>query len=146
MWVRKTLARQFFKGMGTDVKVHKLVHLGAGQDIEIGDYSSINIHCRIACDTKIGDDVMLGPEVTVLSSSHEFRRSDISMREQGETVRRPVVIGNDVWIGTRAVILPGVTIGDHAIVGAGAIVTKDVEAWSIVGGNPAKLIRFRDHA
>lgn len=144
MWIRRSLAKRFFLRMGRDVKVHKRVHLGAGQGIQIGDCSSINVGCRIACDTIIGNDVMLGPEVTILSSSHEFTRTDISMRAQGETARRPVVIGSDVWIGTRAILLPGVTIGDHSIVGAGAIVTKNVDPWSIVAGNPARLIRYRN--
>jgi maltose O-acetyltransferase len=56
---------------------------------------------------------------------------------------KPVMIGDDVWIGARVIVLPGINIRDHAIVGAGAIVTQDVPAWAIVGGNPAKVIRYR---
>ena len=65
------------------------------------------------------------------------------MRVQGASDSRPITIDNDVWIGLRAMIMPGVTIGDHAIVAAGSVVTKDVPEWAIVGGNPAKIIKSR---
>jgi maltose O-acetyltransferase len=81
--------------------------------------------------------------VTILSNSHNFNRTDISMRAQGAPPPRAVSIGNDVWIGTRVIILPGVRVGDHCIIGAGAVVTKDVPDWAIVGGNPARVIRYR---
>lgn len=87
---------------------------------------------------------MMGPEIIIISGSHNFERTDISMREQGAPPRRAVVIGNDVWIGTRSIILPGVNIGSHSIIGAGSVVTKDVPEWAIVAGNPAKIIRFRN--
>src|SRR5437763_142019 len=110
----------------------------------MGDYSSLNSGCWIANDTVIRNDVMMGPEIIVLSGSHNFSRHDIPMREQGAPPRLPVKIGNDVWIGTRSIILPGVQIGDHAIIGTGSVVTKDVPVWGIVAGNPACLIRYRN--
>ena len=103
----------------------------------------LNVDCWIGNDTIIGDDVMFGPEVTILSGGHNFERTDIPMREQGNTPRRPVVIGNDVWIGTRVTILPGIRIGSHAIIAAGAVVTKDVPEYAIVAGNPAVIKKFR---
>ncbi len=141
--LRSFLARRIFKKVGKDVTILKGVNFGSGINIEIGDYSSLNRGCWIANDTNIGDDVMMGPEIIILSGSHNFERIDIPMREQGAPSRRPVIIGNDVWIGTRSIILPGITIGSHAIIGAGSVVTKDVPEWAIVGGNPAKFIHSR---
>ena len=86
---------------------------------------------------------MMGPEVVIYTSQHEFGRTDIPMQQQGKTPTMPVTIGNDVWIGRRAIIMPGVTIGNGAIIGAGAIVTKDVPDYSVVGGVPAKVIKMR---
>ena len=79
-----------------------------------------------------------------LLSGHEFKDIRIPVVQQGQRPSEPVRIGNDVWIGIRAIILPGVCILDHAIVGAGAVVTKDVPAYAIVAGSPAHVIRFRN--
>lgn len=85
---------------------------------------------------------MMGPEVTILTHTHNIERTDIPMRQQGMRVAE-VVVGNDVWIGMRVVIMPGVRVGDGAVVGAGAVVTKDVPDFAIVGGVPAKIIKYR---
>lgn len=75
---------------------------------------------------------------------HVFDRTDVCMRLQGPTPYQRLTIGNDVWIGRRVMVMPGVRIGDGAIVAAGAVVTKDVPDYAIVGGVPAKVIRFRE--
>lgn len=85
---------------------------------------------------------MMGPEVTILTHTHNIERTDIPMRQQGMRVAE-VVVGNDVWIGMRVVIMPGVKVGNGAVIGAGAIVTKDVPDYAIVGGVPAQVIKFR---
>ena len=92
----------------------------------------------------IGDHVMMGPECVLLSHNHRFDRLDIPMCQQGFSEEQPIHIGNDVWIGTRAIILPGVTVGDHSVVGAGAVVTKDVPPYAVVGGVPAKILKMRN--
>lgn len=142
-WLRKYCCRRIFKSMGRDVKIGQSVYFGSGVKIEIGDFSAFNVRCWISNDTVLGSDVMMGPEVMILSGSHCFDRHDIPMREQGAPDRRPVVIGDDVWIGARSILLPGVKVGSHSIIAAGSIVTKDVPEWAIVGGNPAKLIKWR---
>lgn len=85
---------------------------------------------------------MMAPEVVIITRSHGHERVDIPMRKQGY-FDSPVYIEDDVWIGTRAIILPGVRVGTGSIVGCGAVVSRDVEPFSIVGGIPAKLIRKR---
>ena len=88
----------------------------------------------------IGDDVMMGPNYIIYTRNHSFNRTDIPMNKQGMQDFKSVVIGNDVWIGARVIILPCVQIGDGSIIGAGSIVTKDVPPYAIVGENPAKII------
>jgi acetyltransferase-like isoleucine patch superfamily enzyme len=85
-----------------------------------------------------GDNTWIGPGVKIISANHDFKNKKIL------TKGKPIIIGNNVWIGANAVILPEVTIGDNAIIGAGSIVTHDVEKNCIVAGNPAKLIRKID--
>ncbi len=86
---------------------------------------------------------MMAPEVLILGGNHRFDRVDIPMMFQGNVEYGPVEIGNDVWIGSRVIILPGLKIGEGSIIGAGSVVTKDVMPYSIVAGNPAKLIKMR---
>ena len=80
--------------------------------------------------------------LTILTSTHIIDRIDIPMGEQGSVVKE-VSIGNDVWIGMRSIIMPGVTIGNGVVIGAGAVVTKDVPDYAVVGGVPARIIKFR---
>lgn len=141
--LRTYCCRRIFKFTGEEVTILKGVKFGSGLNIEIGDYSSLNRDCWIANDTVIGEDVMMGPEIVILSGNHNFGRTDIPMREQGAPSRERVTIGDDVWIGTRSIILPGVSIGSHSIIGSGSVVTKNVPEWAIIAGNPAKLIRMR---
>ena len=86
---------------------------------------------------------MMGPEVIIYTSGHKFDRLDISMMDQGFTDVNPVTIGNDVWLGRRVIIMPGVTIGDGCVIGAGAVVTKDIPAYSVAVGVPARVIKSR---
>ena len=140
---RSWLAKQIYAQCGEHVRINYRASFGTGVNIRLGDNSSIAAHAWIGNDTQIGNDVMMAPHVTILSNSHNFDRTDIPMRQQGAPPPRAVTIGDDVWIGTRVIILPGVKVGSHVILGAGAVVTKDVPEWAIVGGNPARVIRFR---
>lgn len=110
---------------------------------EIGRNSGIGENAHLYGKVIIGDNVMMAPDVIIYVRNHESSRIDIPMCEQGSTEEKPVIIGNDVWIGGRVIILPGITIGDGAIIGAGSVVTKDVAAYDIVAGNPARFIRNR---
>ncbi|TXG87944.1 MAG: CatB-related O-acetyltransferase [Thermomicrobiales bacterium] len=146
-WVRvlrRAACRGLFTYMGRGVNVEQKAFFGDGRNIRIGDYSGLGINCRLYGPVSLGKHVMMGPDVVIMTSNHKSDRLDIPMTEQGGTGPDPVVIGDDVWIGTRVIILPGVTIGHGAVVGAGSVVTKDVPPYAIVGGNPARLIRYRN--
>jgi len=141
--IRQWCCRPLFLHAGTNINIESRAYFGSGARVTIGNESSIGVRSFINGAVSIGDNVMMGPEVLILTSNHCFSRTDIPMIEQGMSDEMPVFIGNDVWIGQRAVILPGVSIGDGVIIGAGAVVTKDVLPYSIVAGNPAKIIRMR---
>lgn len=92
----------------------------------------------------IGDNVMISPEVMILTGNHDFSDKNKLLIEQ-KIITKPVKIGNDVWIGARALILPGVEVGERSIIAAGSIVTKDIPSNVIVGGNPARIIKNLDN-
>ena len=141
--IRSFLAKQILDKCGDNVWVDKGVWFGDGGDREIGNNSGIGANASIARYTYIGNDVIMGRDVIFITQFHRFDRVDIPMNRQGFTEHEPIIVEDDVWIGARAIILPGVRIGKGAIIGAGAVVTKDVEPYSIVGGVPAKLIKRR---
>lgn len=139
--IRGLLARGIMEKCGKDINVeHGAVF---SSKVRLGDHSGIGVHCEVAGPTTIGNDVMMGPEVVVLTANHKYDRLDLPMRLQGHETPREVVIGDDVWIGRRAMILPGVHVGKGAIIGAGAVVTSDVPEFAIVGGVPARVIGSR---
>lgn len=111
--------------------------------VSLGDYSGIGVNARINGTCTIGDYVMMGTDVVIITRNHAIGRTDIPMMEQGFEEERPVIIGNDVWIGDRVIILPGVTVGDGSVIAAGAVVTHDVPAYAIVGGVPARVLKMR---
>ena len=116
-----------------------------GEGITIGNNVGISQNCFIQVRGKvtIGNYVIFGPNVSLFSENHNYSNSDKPIMEQGAT-RKGVVIEDDVWVGTRSVILDGVKIGKGSIIAAGSVVTTDVEPYSIYGGVPAKLIKKRN--
>lgn len=115
-----------------------------GDCIEIGDNVGISENCFIQVRGKVilENEVILGPSVKIFSENHNFQYKDQSIVKQG-TNRKGVLIKEGAWVGSNAVILDGVTVGQNAVIAAGSIVNKDVEAFAVVGGNPAKLIKKR---
>jgi len=116
----------------------------AGVGLKVGNNSSIGPYAYIGCSgyIEIGDNVMMSPRVSIYSENHNFSDTDIPMIEQGVT-RSFVKIEDDCWIAANSVILAGVTVGKGSVVAAGSVVTKDVPPYSIVAGNPAKIIKSR---
>ena len=111
--------------------------------LEIGDYSELGTRCMIHGNVKLGSYVIMGPDVKIYARNHKFESLDKPIALQGKEYLR-TEIGDDVWIGANSIILPGVKVGNHCIVAAGSIVTKDVPDYAIVGGNPAKVIKMRN--
>ena len=109
-------------------------------DVLIGDYTRIGLHNTIIGPVRIGSHVNLAQGITVTALNHNFDDTNKRIDEQGVSTKA-VIIEDDVWIGANAVILPGVTIGNHCVVAAGAVVTKDVPPHSLVAGVPAKVIK-----
>lgn len=131
--------RHFSLGERSVIESFSCINNAVG-DVFIGNHTRIGIHNTIIGPVTIGHHVNLAQGITVTALNHNF--SDLSKRidEQGISTQ-PVTISDDVWIGANAVILPGVTIGQHAVVAAGAVVTKNVPPYSIVAGVPAKVIK-----
>ena len=139
--LRERTARKFLVYVGKDVNIEKGALITSS--MEIGDRSGVGINAVMHGKVIIGKDVMMGPECIIYTRNHAFSRTDIPMNQQGFSEEKPVIIGDDVWIGGRVTILPGVHIGNGAIIGAGAVVTKNVPEYAIVGGNPAKVLKYR---
>jgi acetyltransferase-like isoleucine patch superfamily enzyme len=131
--------RKFHLGRNSVVESFACINNAMG-DVIIGDHTRIGLHNTIIGPVTIGNHVNLAQNITVTALNHNFSDSQKRIDEQGVSTT-PVVIEDDVWIGANAVILPGVTIGTHSVVAAGAVVTKDVPAGSLVGGVPAKTIK-----
>lgn len=109
-------------------------------DVVIGQHTRVGLHNTIIGPVTIGSHVNLAQGITVTALNHNFADSNLRIDEQGVTTS-PVSIADDVWIGANAVVLPGVSIGQHVVVAAGAVVTKDVPSYSLVAGVPAKIIK-----
>ena len=141
--LRSWCAHKLFKRCGKSIVIKSMAYFGTGKNIEIGDYSQLGINCKVEEDLVLGDYVLMGPDVIIYSSSHEYKDPDVPVILQGGVERRPVVIGNDVWIGTRVIIMPGVHIGNHVIIGANSVVTHDIPDYSVAAGSPARVVRNR---
>jgi maltose O-acetyltransferase len=137
---RERLLRELFDAVGEDPAVKPPVRCDYGYNVAVGDDFFANYGCVFLDATSIsfGDRCMLGPGVHVYAVTHPI---DPDERATGRERGRPVTVRDDVWIGGRAVLNPGVTVGDGAVVASGAVVTEDVPARTVVGGNPARVIR-----
>ena len=137
------MCRNIFEYCGKNVNIEKGAQFGAGDRIRIGDNSGLGINCHIPNGSIIGNYVMMGSNCFIHSRNHSFTRTDIPIREQGYTPEKPVVIEDDVWIGQDVTIMVGRHIRKGSIIAACSVVTKDFPEYSIIGGNPAKLIKNR---
>lgn len=148
--IRSLFLKFRFKKCGKNTYIHGSVR-GHFKNVTIGDNCSIgefNNFNTLLSKISIGNNVITAPNVSFITGNHRYDIVGKCMNEISDAEKRDnddvdIIIGNDVWIGTGAIILKGVNIGDGAIVGAGAVVTKSVKPYSIVGGNPAKLLKYR---
>lgn len=135
---RHELLARHLGEVGAGTIVRPPFYCDYGYNIELGRNVFINFNCVILdiCTVSIGDDCQIGPAVQIYAADHP---RDPAVRRSGLESGKPVKIGRNVWIGGGAIILPGVTVGDDAIIGAGSVVTRDVPAGATVMGNPARV-------
>ncbi len=138
---RAFAAKGFIRYCGKNVNIEHGAVISS--KLSIGDHSGIGVNCVCGGELTVGNYVMMAPECIIFTRNHEHADLDIPMCQQGYQEEQPCVIGDDVWIGRRVMIMPGVTIGKGAIIAAGAVVTKDVPEYAVVGGVPAKVIKYR---
>ena len=139
--IRQVLVSNYLISCGRNLRVKKGAEISPNS--RVGNNSELGTRSLIQANVTIGDNVIMGPDIKIYSRNHKSSRIDLPIQEQGKEYLN-TKIGNDVWIGANVIILAGVTVGNHCILAAGSIVTKDVEDYSIVGGNPAKLIKKRN--
>jgi maltose O-acetyltransferase len=127
---------------GRNCTVWDHVHLEEAKYITLGDNVSVNRYSLLhgGGGITIGSNVLIGPGVTIYSQNHGFGKRGQLIESEGY-IRKPVVIGNDVWLAANVIVLPGVTIGDHVVVAAGSVVTRDIPTEMVAAGNPARPIR-----
>ena len=131
--------RRFSLGQKSVIESYSCINNAVG-DVVIGDHTRIGLHNTIIGPVTIGSHVNLAQGITVTALNHNFEASERRIDEQGVSTQQ-VTIGDDIWIGANAVVLPGVTVGNHCVIAAGAVVTKDVPPHSLVAGVPAKIIK-----
>lgn len=141
--LRILCCRRIFKRCGRVTTIDRKVYFGNGSDLEIGDFSGLGAGCNVPRDICIGDHVMMAWDVLIVNQNHTTSSTEIPMDQQGSEPRRECTIGDDCWIGARAIIIPGACISTGSIVAAGSVVTRTFPPYSVIGGNPARLIRSR---
>lgn len=141
--VRYWLCKYIFKSCGKNVNIESHASFGAGNLVEIGNNSGIGVNCTIPNHSIIGDNVMMGPNLYALERNHSFENKEIPMMLQGYSEHKYFRIEDDVWIGRDVIVTPGRTIKKGSIIAAGCVLCKDFPEYSIIGGNPSKLIRQR---
>ena len=119
------------------------IYISDAKKLRLGTHVRINEHVFLNGEITIGDYVLIAPNVAIYTKSHIHDAIDVPIVSSGTSESKKVVLENNCWLGRNVVVLPGITIGEGAIVGACSVVTKDVAPFTIVGGVPAKLIRHR---
>lgn len=144
-WACRRLFRKDAEHTCEDLNVEQGAYFGSGKDFTVGSHVGLGKNFKsLNRIVTIDDYLMMGEDVLFLGGGHNFDRTDIPMGAQGGKGKTPLHIAGDVWIGARAIILPGCRrIGHGSIIGAGAVVTKDVPDWAVIGGNPAKVLKYR---
>ena len=143
--LRGLFYRLLFKSCGSDLMIYPSVYIIFSRRIKVGRRLAMNINTYMdgRGGITIGDNVLIAPNCVIASCEQSFEDPHVPIFKQ-PVKYAPIVIGNDVWIGANAFIKCGVTVGDGCVVAAGSVVTKDVPSYAVVGGVPAKIIKYRD--
>ena len=132
---------------GEKVFIDSSTEIADPKIVSIGNFCHIQMNCVLwgYGGFKIGDGTILAHDIQIFARNHNYDSDDLhSIPYDERDIPRKVVIGKNVWIGARTTILPGVTIGDGVVIGAASVVTQDVPAYAVIGGNPAKIIKYRN--
>lgn len=142
--IRYLLLKSIAKSCGEAVAVYSNTYILNPQNLEVGSNVTIQpmTYIEASGGVKIGPDTSIAHGVSIMSETHNTSDKEIPFKNQGMTYK-PVVIGEDVWIGAKVTIVAGVTIGNKAIIGANSVVTKDVPDYAVVVGSPARIIKYR---
>lgn len=140
---REELLRKLLGKTGEKFLIEQPFYCDYGYNIEIGENFYSNVNCTIldGAKVKFGDNVFVAPNCGFYTAGHPL---DVKQRTDGLEYAKPITVGNNVWIGAQCCVLPGVTIGDNSVIGAGSVVTKDIPANSLAYGNPCRVIRTID--
>jgi maltose O-acetyltransferase len=142
---RRSILEELLGAIGPGTELRAPVHCDYGTNLRIGARTFVNFGL-VALDVgpiTIGDDVQIGPNVQLLTATHPL---DAGLRRGKWEAAEPITIGDNVWLGGGVIVLPGVTIGGDAVVGAGSVVTRDVPAGVVAVGNPARVVRTTGHS
>jgi maltose O-acetyltransferase len=139
---RRRILEQLFAAGGDSAWMQPPFWCDYGSHIELGERVFFNFNCVVldVCPVRIGSFTLFGPAVQIYTATHPL---DAALRRERE-LGAPVAIGADVWVGGGAIILPGVTVGSRAVIGAGSVVTRDIPADVFAAGNPCRVIRSLD--
>lgn len=137
---KMALLQKIFGSVGNDTTLMQPIHANWGKNTFIGERVYSNFNLTLVDDTKIiiGDDTMIGPNVTLIAGTHPLNPE---LRLKNAQYNLPVTIGKNVWLGANVIVFPGVSIGDHSVIGAGSLVTKDVPENVLAYGSPCKVIK-----
>lgn len=145
LWpISKLFWRHTLRNFGENARIMRGVEVVCAHNVDVGKNVYIGKNCSLYGydNISIGENTLIARDTIMLTRSHVFSNAQVPIREQGYSLA-PITIGSDVWIGARATILPGVNIGNGSIIAAGSIVNKDVPAFTVVAGTPAKIIKMR---
>lgn len=137
---RNNIIKEIFAEIGDNFYIEPPLYANWGCNMHVGKnfYANFNLTLVDDTDVFIGDDVMIGPNVTIATGTHPICPE---LRRKNYQFNLPIHIGNCVWIGAGSIVLPGVTIGDNSVIGAGSVVTKDIPSNVVAYGNPCRVIR-----
>jgi len=139
--IRQFLVSNYLKKCGRNLRVKKGAEISLNSTV--GDFSELGTNAIIQANVSIGNHVIMGPDIKIYSRNHKFESLDIPMQLQGKNYYN-TIIESDVWIGANVIITAGCRVGNHSIIAAGSVVTKDVPDYAIIGGVPGKIIKFRN--
>lgn len=141
---RTKVLKALIPNAGNGLWIQPPFYCDYGSNIKMGEKVFFNFNCVVldVCEVKIGSRTLFGPNVQIYTATHPINPKE---RASGLEYAKPIVIGEDVWIGGSAVICPGVSIGDRTVIGAGSVVTKDIGADVFAAGNPCRVIRPLEH-